>query len=62
MSAARALICRSRPAVPRPAMTVGKNTRHLHDITITRTGKPIYRQGGGRYNALNNFGRVQGAC
>ncbi|KAJ6264646.1 LOW QUALITY PROTEIN: hypothetical protein Dda_0795 [Drechslerella dactyloides] len=47
MSAARVLVSGSRPAF-RPASAAVRNTRHIHDITITRTGKPIYRQGGGR--------------
>ncbi|KAK6349903.1 NADH-ubiquinone oxidoreductase 40 kDa subunit [Orbilia brochopaga] len=61
MSATRVLVSSSRPAF-RPASAAVRNARHIHDITITRTGKPIYRQGGGRSSLGGHCVTVFGAA
>ncbi|KAF3934283.1 hypothetical protein ABW19_dt0203781 [Dactylella cylindrospora] len=61
MSATRVFVSQSRPAVLKTTPTAGRNTRFLHDITITRTGKPIYRQGGGRSSLGGHTATVFGA-
>ncbi|KAF3907142.1 hypothetical protein ABW21_db0205426 [Orbilia brochopaga] len=61
MSAARVLVSGSRPAL-RPASAAVRNSRHIHDIAITRTGKPIYRQGGGRSSLGGHCVTVFGAA
>ncbi|KAK6537925.1 hypothetical protein TWF694_010821 [Orbilia ellipsospora] len=54
MSATRVLASRGRPAILKQTSIAVQNARHIHDITITRTGKPIYRQGGGRSSLGGN--------
>ncbi|KAF3906217.1 Cyclin-B1-2 [Dactylellina cionopaga] len=62
MSAARVLLAQSRPAILNPALAAGRNARQIHDIAITRTGKPIYRQGGGRSSLGGHSATVFGAA
>jgi len=54
--AARHLVVRSQPVVKST-----RNARRIHDITITRTGKPIFRQSGGRSSLGGHCVTVLGA-
>ncbi|KAK6516604.1 NADH-ubiquinone oxidoreductase 40 kDa subunit [Arthrobotrys conoides] len=62
MSAARVIASHARPVVLNPISTAGRNARQIHDIAITRTGKPIYRQGGGRSSLGGHTATVFGAA
>ncbi|EPS44611.1 hypothetical protein H072_1372 [Dactylellina haptotyla CBS 200.50] len=62
MSATRVLASHGRPAIRKQASLAARNTRQIHDITITRTGKPIYRQGGGRSSLGGHTVTVFGAA
>ncbi|EGX51201.1 hypothetical protein AOL_s00054g577 [Orbilia oligospora ATCC 24927] len=62
MSAARVIASHARPVVLNPITTAGRNARQIHDIAITRTGKPVYRQGGGRSSLGGHTATVFGAA